>query len=244
MGLKVVFYDAAQIMPLGSAIALPSLSEVIKRADFLTLHVPETPQTINMIGEKEIAMMRKGAFLLNASRGTVVDIAALKAGLESGHLGGAALDVYPEEPESNGPGFYTGLERYPNVILTPHIGGSTEEAQTAIGIEVANMMTKFINHGASIGSVNFPELDMRKICVPPSGHVICRLLNVHHNVPGVLKKLNLILENYNIEKQTCESRGPFAYVVSDISTSAHENLQKIFEDIYRLSESVSTRLLY
>jgi len=244
MGLKVVFYDVAQIMPLGLAVSVSSLQDVIKRSDFLTLHVPETAQTIKMIGEREISMMKKGAFLLNASRGTIVDIEALKSSLESGHLGGAALDVYPEEPESNGSGFYTGLEKYPNVILTPHIGGSTEEAQLAIGLEVASMMVKFINQGSSMGSVNFPEVDLRRICVPPSGHFVCRLLNVHHNVPGVLKKLNLILGDYNIEKQTCESRGPFAYVISDISTAVQENMNKIFEDIYHLPESIATRLLY
>lgn len=244
LGMRVVFYDVAQIMPLGMAVPLGSLHDVLSQGDFVTLHVPELPTTVNMIGARELALMKPGSYLLNASRGTVVDVAALKDALESNHLAGAALDVYPEEPESNGEHFYTGLERCNNVILTPHIGGSTEEAQTAIGIEVANMMVKFINQGNSVGSVNFPEVSMRSTTARKDGSFICRLLNVHHNVPGVLKKINLILSEHNIEKQTCESRGPFAYVIADVSTLLQEDLIKIFDDVYRLPESVATRLLY
>lgn len=244
LGMKVFFYDVAQIMALGNATFLPSLSDLLKVSDFVTLHVPELPSTRNMIGEKEISLMKPGSFLLNASRGTVVNLEALKSALASGHLKGAALDVYPEEPESNGDGFYTGLEKFENVIMTPHIGGSTEEAQAAIGMEVATMMVNFVNKGCSMGSVNFPEVDLRKIYVPKKGHFVCRLLNVHQNVPGVLKKINLILSEYNIEKQICESRGPFAYLIADISTTEEENLEKIFKDIYDIPESVATRLLY
>ena len=244
LGMKVVFYDVAQIMSLGNASCLNSLSDLLKISDFVTLHVPELPTTMNMIGKKEISKMKPGSFLLNASRGTVVDLEALKAALDSGHLKGAALDVYPEEPESNGEGFYTGLEKFSNVIMTPHIGGSTEEAQAAIGSEVATMMVNFINQGSSMGSVNFPEVDLRKIYAPKLGHFVCRLLNVHQNVPGVLKNINLILGEYNIEKQICESRGSFAYLVADISTTKEENLEKIFKDIYDIPESVATRLLY
>lgn len=244
MGMKVVFYDVAQIMALGNARSLNNLSDLLKISDFVTLHVPELASTRKMIGEREIAQMKPGSFLLNASRGSVVDIEALKAALASKHLSGAALDVYPEEPESNGDGFYTGLEKFDNVIMTPHIGGSTEEAQAAIGAEVASMMVNFINQGSTMGSVNFPEVDLRKIYVPKMGHFVCRLLNVHQNVPGVLKKINLILSDYNIEKQICESRGPFAYLIADISTTQEENLEKIFKDIYDIPESVATRLLY
>lgn len=245
LGMKVVFYDVAQIMSIGNASYLGNLAEVLKVSDFVTLHVPELPTTFKMIGEKELARMKPGSFLLNASRGSVVDIEALKSALASGHLRGAALDVYPEEPESNGDElFLTGLEKLNNVILTPHIGGSTEEAQATIGLEVANMMVNCINQGSSMGSVNFPEVDLRKIHLPKNGHFVCRLLNVHQNVPGVLKKINLILGEYNIEKQICESRGPYAYLIADISTILKENLEKIFRDIYDIPESVATRLLY
>lgn len=244
MGMKVVFYDVAQIMSLGNATSLNNLSDLLKISDFVTLHVPELPTTRNMIGEAEIGKMKPGSFLLNASRGSVVDLKPLENALKSGHLKGAALDVYPEEPERNGNGFLTGLEKFDNVILTPHIGGSTEEAQAAIGVEVATMMVNFINKGSSMGSVNFPEVDLRKIYIPKKGHFVCRLLNVHENVPGVLKKINLILSDYNIEKQICESRGPFAYLIADISTTEEENLEKIFKDIYDIPESVATRLLY
>ena len=244
LGMKVVSYDVAQIMCLGNATPLNSLSDLLKTADFVTLHVPELPSTRNMIGVAEIAKMKPGSFLLNASRGSVVDLEALKAALTSGHLKGAALDVYPEEPESNGDGYFTGLEKFENVIMTPHIGGSTEEAQISIGMEVSSMMVNFINKGSSMGSVNFPEVDLRKIYIPKNGHFVCRLLNVHQNVPGVLKKINLILSEYNIEKQICESRGPFAYLIADISTIQEENLEKIFKDIYDIAESVATRLLY
>lgn len=244
MGMKVIYYDVAQTMSLGNAFSCNSLSEVLTQADFVTLHVPELQSTRNLIGAPELASMKPGSFLLNASRGSVLDIEALKASLDSLHLGGVALDVYPEEPESNGDGYYTGLEKYENVIMTPHIGGSTEEAQAAIGCEVATMMVNFINLGSSLGSVNFPEVDLRKIYAPKLGHFVCRLLNVHQNVPGVLKKINLILSDYNIEKQICESRGPFAYLIADISTTQEENLEKIFKDIYDIPESVATRLLY
>lgn len=244
LGMKVVFYDVAQVMSIGTANCQGSLSEVLRVSDFVTLHVPELPTTFKMIGERELAKMKQGSFLLNASRGSVVDLEALNSALASGHLGGAALDVYPEEPESNGDGFLTGLEKYNNVILTPHIGGSTEEAQAAIGLEVSNMMVNCINQGSSMGSVNFPEVDLRKIHLPKEGHFVCRLLNVHQNVPGVLKKINLILGEYNIEKQICESRGPYAYLIADISTTLKENLEKIFKDIYDIPESVATRLLY
>ena len=245
MGMRVIFYDVAPIMPLGSATAMRSLGELLKNADFVTLHVPELPSTGNLIGERELSLMKRGSFLLNASRGSVVNLEALQEALESGHIAGAALDVFPREPEANG-AFWPceELVKLPNVLLTPHIGGSTEEAQAAIGNEVASAMVKFLNQGSSQGSVNFPEVDLRSVRAPPAGRFLCRLLNVHHNVPGVLKKINLILAEHNIEKQTCESRGPFSYVIVDVSTTTVDDLDQIFTDIYNLPESVATRLLY
>lgn len=247
MGMRVVFYDVVPIMPLGSATQMRSLNELLRTADFVTLHVPELPSTTEMIGERELALMKPGSFLLNASRGRVVQLDALKSALKSGHLAGAALDVFPQEPECNGD-FWADAElaALSNVILTPHIGGSTEEAQAAIGNEVATAMVKFLNSGCSVGSVNFPEVDLKAARMPEGGQgrFLCRLLNVHHNVPGVLKKINLILAEHNIEKQTCESKGPFAYVIVDASTTEADDLDRIFRDIYDLPESVATRLLY
>jgi D-3-phosphoglycerate dehydrogenase len=246
MGMRVIFYDVAQIMPLGSAMQMRSLSELLRGADFVTLHVPELPSTMEMIGERELSLMKPGSFLLNASRGRVVQLDALKGALRSGRLAGAALDVYPVEPESNGD-FWADrdLAALSNVLLTPHIGGSTEEAQAAIGSEVASAMVKFLNSGSSTGSVNFPEVDLKAARMPDGQRgFLCRLLNVHHNVPGVLKKINLILAEHNIEKQTCESKGPFSYVIVDVSTTEADDLDRIFKDIYDLPESVATRLLY
>jgi D-3-phosphoglycerate dehydrogenase len=184
MGMNVIFYDTQSTMSLGMATQMANLKELLQFSDFVTLHVPETDETKNMIGEQQLSAMKPGSYLINASRGSVVDLAALERYLESGHIAGCAIDVYPREPNSNGPGFLTGLEKYRNVILTPHIGGSTEEAQTAIGIEVSSNLIKYIANGTSIGSVNFPEIDLRSY---HTNHKAVRILNVHQNVPGVLK---------------------------------------------------------
>jgi D-3-phosphoglycerate dehydrogenase len=196
MGINVVFYDIAQIMPLGSARPVESLKVLLETADFVTLHVPETDDTKNMITAKEISYMKKGSYLLNASRGSVVDIPALASALKSGHLAGAAVDVYPTEPFTNGQGFLTELQKCPNTILTPHIGGSTEEAQSSIGVEVGLALMKFINNGTTLGAVNFPEVDLR---IPAADSKTVRFINVHSNVPGVLKQINKLLSEYNIE---------------------------------------------
>ena len=248
IGMRVIFYDVAQSMPLGMASPMRSLEELLQAADFVTLHVPETSETIDMIGETQLKQMKQGSFLINASRGTVVDLDALRKALISQHLGGAALDVYPSEPEANGP-WKTELEGLPNVILTPHIGGSTEEAQAAIGLEVAQNMIRFLDQGSTLGSVNFPELDLRpgknffesqeSLSIYP-----CRILNVHASVPGVLRKINEILSKYNIEKQVCESRGHFAYLMADISAACEADLQQIFESIFQMPEAIATRLVY
>ncbi|KAJ1566962.1 hypothetical protein HK405_007727 [Cladochytrium tenue] len=201
-GMVVRYHDVLQIMPLGTAQPARSLEDLLRCSDFVTLHVPETPLTVGMIGEKEIAMMKPGACLVNASRGTVVDLAALSAALKSGHLAGAAVDVYPTEPYTNGGGFDTQLRGCPNTILTPHIGGSTEEAQTAIGVEVASAVARFLATGCSLGAVNFPEVDLRRAAAAaaavspastaanarlPRTRRVVRIVNVHQNVPGVLK---------------------------------------------------------
>lgn len=186
MGMNVIFYDVLQLMPLGTARAVSSLDELLQNSDFVTLHVPETTETMNMVREREISLMKPGSFLLNASRGSVVDIHALASALKSGHLAGAAIDVYPQEPLTNGDGFMSELQNCPNTILTPHIGGSTEEAQRMIGVEVATAITKCILNGCTFGAVNYPELDLRLVEVT-KGEKTVRVVNTHRNVPGVLK---------------------------------------------------------
>lgn len=188
MGMTVYFYDVLQIMPLGTAKQVESLEMLLSMSDFVSLHVPELEETKNMIGEREImGYMKKGSYLLNNARGTVVHLPALAKALQSGHLAGAAIDVYPKEPASNGPHFtdYPELLKCPNLILTPHIGGSTEEAQRMIGIEVSSALIKFINEGGSLGAVNFPEIDLRAIREDDNNTV--RVLYIHQNIPGVLR---------------------------------------------------------
>jgi D-3-phosphoglycerate dehydrogenase len=257
MGMAVVFYDILQIMPLGTAKPLDSLDDLLSIADFVTLHVPETPETKNMITAREISKMKKGSFLINASRGTVVDIPALVSALKSGHLAGSAVDVYPSEPASNGPGFITELQGCPNTILSPHIGGSTEEAQSSIGVEVASALTKYINTGTSLGAVNFPEVDLR---MPTADSKAVRFINIHQNVPGVLKQVNKILSEYNIEKQVCDSKDSIAYLMADLVMDNDAEMKRIHDDIssipgmlYALhvharsnaaTENIYTRVLY
>ncbi|KAI8804428.1 hypothetical protein BJ742DRAFT_825241 [Cladochytrium replicatum] len=237
-GIHVIFYDIIQIMPLGTAKQVPSLENLLKTADFVTLHVPETLGTKNMIGEKELAIMKKGSYLINASRGTVVDIPALKHALKSGHLGGAAVDVFPTEPFANGKNFENELQGCDNTILTLHIGGSTEEAQSSIGVEVAAALIKYVSTGSTMAAVNFPEADLR---MPTAeDHKTVRILNTHQNVPGVLK----ILSEYNIEKQICDSRDAIGYLMADVSVENEAELKRIHEGIGSIRESIMTRILF
>ena len=236
-GMRVVFYDIAAKLPMGNNRACATLEEVLAQSDFVTLHVPETPQTKNMIGPAELAAMKPGACLLNASRGTVVQIDALAAALRSGHLGGAAVDVYPSEPESNSDGFESDLRGLANVILTPHIGGSTEEAQEAIGKEVSAALMKYINTGATTGSVNFPlvELAMSK-----GAH---RILNIHRNVPGVLRDINKIVSDRsaNIRAQLLSTDPDIGYLIMDLDQDVSQDVKKA---IAELPTSIKTRILF
>ena len=241
LGMTVIFYDILQIMPLGSAKPVASLQELLSSADFVTLHVPETEDTKNMIGAKELAVMRQGSFLINASRGTVVDIPALRHALTSGHLGGAAVDVFPVEPFTNGNNFASDLLGCPNTILTPHIGGSTEEAQSSIGIEVGSALTKYINYGSTMGAVNFPEMDIRASSTDAQ---MARIINCHQNVPGVLKQINRILCEFNIEKQICDSKGSIAYIMADVIVEGEKDLSLIMDSISAIPETISTRILF
>jgi D-3-phosphoglycerate dehydrogenase / 2-oxoglutarate reductase len=236
-GMRVVFYDVLSKLPMGNNRALPRLDDVLEQADFVTLHVPETPQTKNMIGTEQLARMKKGSCLLNASRGTVVDLDALAAALRSGHLAGAAIDVYPAEPETNSDGFASPLCGLTNVLLTPHIGGSTEEAQQAIGKEVSAALIKFINQGATTGAVNFPQVEL------PITRDAHRILNVHKNVPGVLRDINKIVSDLdaNIRAQMLATDPDIGYLVMDLDQDVS---QAVKNAVAALETSIKTRILF
>jgi D-3-phosphoglycerate dehydrogenase len=237
MGMRVVFYDRATKLPMGNNRTCSSLAELLGEADFVTLHVPGTRETHEMIGATELGQMKKGAYLINASRGTVVQIPALAAALKSGQVGGAAIDVFPEEPESNGDGFVTELQNLPNVVLTPHIGGSTGEAQASIGREVATSLLKFVNAGVTTGAVNFPQVELSQA---PKTH---RILNVHRNVPGVLRDVNQIVSalNANIASQMLATDADIGYLVMDIDRDVSNEVR---DRIAALDTNIRTRILY
>ncbi|MDB5038482.1 MAG: D-3-phosphoglycerate dehydrogenase [Bacteriovoracaceae bacterium] len=236
-GMKVIYYDVVTKMPIGNSSQRSKLEDVLKDSDFVTLHVPDTNQTRNMIGSEQLKSMKKGSYLINASRGKVVDIKALKSALAEAHLSGAAIDVFPEEPESNSDPFKSELQNIPNVILTPHLGGSTEEAQENIGVEVATSITRFINNGSSTGSVNFPQVDLP---VQSKGH---RILNVHKNVPGVLKDINSIISDLgaNIEAQYLATDPQIGYLIVDLDKKVSDQVK---DRIKELPTSIKTRILY
>ena len=237
MGLRVLTYDIRSTMAIGNSQPCSSLEELLEVADFVTLHVPETPRTERMIGEAELARMKEGAYLLNASRGNVVDIDALAAALRSKHLAGAAVDVYPREPESNSDDFTTPLQGLENVILTPHLGGSTVEAQAAIGKKVAIELVKFVNAGITTGAVNFPPVELQPT---PGAH---RILNVHRNVPGVLRDVNRIVSDLgaNVRAQTLATDANIGYLVTDLDQDVSDEVAR---DIAALDTNIRTRILY
>ena len=237
LGMRVLFYDIVAKLPMGNNRATGTLDELLAQSDFVTLHVPETPQTKNMMGAKEIAAMRAGSYLLNASRGTVIHVPSLVEALKGGHLAGAALDVFPEEPESNSDPFLTPLMGLPNVVLTPHIGGSTVEAQEAIGREVGSALTRFINSGVTTGAVNFPQVDLPQT---PGKH---RILNVHRNVPGVLRDINHIVseKGANIAAQVLGTDPEIGYLVMDLDQDVSRDVKNA---VAALKTSIRTRILY
>lgn len=236
-GMRVLFYDIVSKLPLGNARGCATLAEVLRSSDFITCHVPATPVTKWMIGPRELETMKKGAHLINASRGTVVVIPALVEALKSGHLAGAAIDVFPEEPESNGTGFETPLRGLDNVILTPHIGGATEEAQANIGEEVPTSLIRYINSGSTLRSVNFPEVNLA-----PSADSH-RILNVHRNVPGVLSEINRIVAGLgaNIQAQALSTDSEIGYLVLDTDRAVSNEVKRAIEE---LPTSIRTRILY
>ena len=237
MGMRVISYDIRATLPMGNNRPVDSLEKLLKESDFVTLHVPETPQTKGMIGEKELALMKPDASLLNLSRGTVVNLEALAAAIKGGKLAGAALDVYPDEPEGNEDSFASIVCGLPNVVLTPHIGGSTAEAQEAIGREVAGVLTRYTNTGATAGTVNFPIVDQPKL---PGAH---RVLNVHRNVPGVLRDINKIVSdrNANVLGQVLATDPEVGYLIMDLDKEVAGEVRTAIEG---LSTSIKTRILY
>ena len=226
LGMHVAFYDVVSKLPLGNARQVPKLHDLLAQSDIVSLHVPELPSTKWMIGPAEIAAMKQGGILINAARGTVVDIDALAEGIKSEKLWGAAIDVFPVEPGSNNEEFQSPLRGLDNVILTPHIGGSTMEAQANIGGEVAQKLVKYSDNGTSISSVNFPEVALP---AHPGKH---RILHIHHNVPGVLSEINRIFSDnhINISGQYLQTNEQVGYVVIDIDAASSDlALEKLAE---------------
>ncbi len=238
IGMRVFFYDVLAQLSLGNATQVASLRALLQCSDVVTLHVPDTELTHNMMGAEEFAHMRPGAALINASRGTVVDIDALVAALDSEQLCGAALDVFPQEPKTNRDDFESPLRRFDNVILTPHVGGSTQEAQESIGVEVAEKLVKFNNNGSTISAQNFPEVSL-----PPHTDSY-RLLHIHRNQPGILSQVNAILSSrgVNISGQFLQTNEHIGYVVVDFDFSEDFNRAEL-EALKQIDGTLRARIL-
>ena len=239
LGMRVIFHDIESKLSLGNARAAASLDDLLDRADVVTLHVPETPSTKLMIGATELAKMRKGAMLINASRGTVVDIDALAHALRSEHIAGAAIDVFPVEPKGNDDAFVSPLIGMDNVILTPHIGGSTLEAQDNIGIEVAAKLVRYSDNGSTLSAVNFPEVSL------PEHPRSRRLLHIHRNVPGVLSRINEVFSagNINIDAQFLQTDSQVGYVVIDVSADEAQ-AGELKDRLATIQGTLRSRVLY
>ncbi|HHI79903.1 MAG TPA: phosphoglycerate dehydrogenase [Planctomycetes bacterium] len=238
LGLRVLFYDIEPRLPLGNARPTSSLQELLPQVDLLSLHVPDTPKTRGMIGPEELALMKPGSYLINTSRGMVVDHQALATALDQGRIGGAAIDVFPSEPKAKDEPFHSPLQHKRNVILTPHIGGSTEEAQENIAREVSHRLISFSDQGTSLGAVNFPQLGLGP---HPGAH---RLLHIHRNEPGVLRQINRCLGNHglNILGQNLETRRDLGYVVIDIAPA--ENGKEILQELRAIPGTLRARILF
>lgn len=236
IGMRVQFYDIEDKLVLGNATQV-NFGTLLKTSDVISLHVPETAQTTNMIGEAELELMKPGSILINASRGTVVDINALTEALRSKKLAGAAIDVFPTEPKGNDEEFISPLRAFDNVILTPHIGGSTQEAQENIGFEVAGKMVKYSDNGSTLSAVNFPEVSL------PEHKGRSRLLHVHKNQPGVLTKINeaFAKHNINIAGQYLQTNADIGYVVIDIDS---DDVEQALNELKAISGTLRARVLH
>jgi D-3-phosphoglycerate dehydrogenase / 2-oxoglutarate reductase len=239
MGMRVLYHDIEAKLALGNAEPSDGLDDLLERSDIVTLHVPDTPATRGMYGQDQLQRMRAGSILINASRGTVVDIQALAGHLRQGHLAGAAVDVFPKEPKSKDEPFESPLVGMDNVILTPHVGGSTQEAQANIGHEVAAKLLRYSDNGSTLSAVNFPEVSLPE---HPSSR---RLLHIHRNVPGMLSRINELFSRsqVNVDAQYLQTDGQVGYVVIDVATSA-EAAQQLRESLYAIEGTIRTRLLY
>ncbi len=239
LGMRVIFYDHTDRLRHGNTEPVGSLQELLAQSDVVSMHVPETPATQGMIGRDEFAAMKDGAYFINNSRGTVVDLDALADALRQGKLRGAAVDVFPVEPSSNQERFVTPLQGLENVILTPHVGGSTEEAQERIGAEVARKLIDYSDSGSTMGTVNFPQVQLP---ARPSG---TRFIQVQRNVPGMLGRLNEVLARHavNIAAQYYETNNDIGYVVLDADASAADS-ERVLADIRALEGTIRARLLY
>ncbi len=255
LGMRVVFFDIISKLALGNARAARSLAEVLEQSDVLTLHVPATPQTKKLIGAKELAKMKPGSCLINNARGSVVDIPALAAALKSGRLAGAALDVFPVEPAGKGDTFESEVRGLPNVILTPHIGGSTEEAQAAIADDVCAKLVKFVNNGSTTGAVNVPQVELPEQSIieetsPRKGEARKaaggrrhRVLHFHKNLPGVLRSINSAAADLgaNIAAQYLQTNAQIGYVVLDVDPTDGELLTAALR---KIPETIRVRMLW
>lgn len=237
LGMKVTFYDVETKLPLGNAHQAKNLKELLSLSDVVSLHVPETPQTKNLINKNNIKQFKKGAILINYARGEVVDLSALSKALQEGSLGGAAIDVFPVEPEKNGDKFSAPLQGLSNVILTPHIGGSTEEAQENIGEDVSNKLFQYLEKGITTGSHTVPALSL------PPVEKAHRILHIHNNVPGVLSAINTQLSNHNINivGQYLKTNDDIGYVVLDVDKQLSK---QAFELLKEVKETIKVRMLY
>jgi D-3-phosphoglycerate dehydrogenase len=238
MGMRVIFHDRADKLRHGNTEAVATLGELLGMSDVVSLHVPDLPSTRNLIGAAEIAAMRPGACLINNSRGGVVDLDALESALRSGHLAGAAIDVFPQEPRSAAERFVTPLQGIPNVILTPHIGGSTVEAQERIGEEVARKLLDFLGTGSTGGAVNFPHVEQ------PRDRNTARYLHVHRNVPGVLGRLNTVFSarGLNVSAQLLQTDGDLGYVMID-ADSRERDQGEILDALCAIDGTIRARVL-
>lgn len=237
LGMQVIYYDIEEKLSLGNAVQVNSLTGLLEAADVVTLHVPETAQTKNMMSYDEFALMRNGSMLINASRGTVVNIEALSDALQSQHLSGAAIDVFPVEPKAADEEFMSPLRQFDNVILTPHIGGSTQEAQENIGVEVAGKLIKYSDNGSTLSAVNFPEVSL------PVHAGTSRLLHIHKNQPGVLREVNQTFAdlNINIAAQFLQTDSDMGYVVVDINS---DQSAAVLEKLKTIPGTIRCRILH
>ena len=237
LGMKVIFYDIETKLPLGNAMDGKTLKEVLGKSDVVTLHVPETAQTKNLINKNTLKLFKKGAILVNYARGEVVELDDLRKFIVDGHIGGAAIDVFPWEPEKNGDRFQTPLQDLPNVILTPHIGGSTEEAQQNIGEDVSMKLLNYLEKGITFGSHTVPAL-----ALPPQAGSH-RILHIHNNVPGVLSAINTQLSkhNINIVGQYLKTNDEIGYVVLDVDKKLSSQALQLLKEV---KETIKVRMLY